>query len=188
MLDTMVEETAEDWMIDPLPEEETVNLTRLEAQVIAKSSKLADGAQGSKPAAGDQAQPPGSLAPNFHLPGTDSIGSWGSKLHTIAGNNDLNSLTGKTTLTSSSSTIAETRMLQMESFIQTQHKDMNNMKSMFNSLMENIGSKSTAGKPRLKRTQTQALRLLAVLRLEHHWPSPGVHRRKYSMEGGCRWV
>ncbi len=95
-----------------------------------------------------QANAEGALAPNFNLPDTDSIGTWGSKLQEAAGNDDLNSLAGQTTTTSSSSaTTAENRISQMEGFIQSQHNEMSHMKSMFNTLMQKIGDGSTPDNP-----------------------------------------
>jgi len=140
MLDTLEDETKEDWMMDPIPEPSPENLSCPNSSRKDKEPLVTD-KEATANVNTDSSKPPGSFSPHFVLPDTDSIGTWGSKLNAVAGNNDWNSLTDSlTTTTSNTTSSTETYISQIENLIKTHHKEMADMKDMFSALMMKLDS------------------------------------------------
>ena len=149
MLDTLAEETEEDWMLDPIPDEEAMDLTRPNNTNAAQANGTSAPAAGGDPPTANTKSPDDSNA-RYQLPDTDSIGTWGSKLQGAAGNDDLNSLANNTQTTSASSNTSvttESCLSHIEGFMASTQQDMKSMQTMFTSLLQKLDTGPSMGTP-----------------------------------------
>ena len=136
MLDSVQEDTKEDWMMDPTLDAATVDLMRPDAPPPGQT--LPGDATSPVTADGTLAHA-GGIAPGFNFPDNDSLATWGSKLQGAAGNDDLNSLaSGGTTLTSKTASTAETCLSQVEGFLHSQQQEFSSMKDLLTNLMQKL--------------------------------------------------
>ena len=136
-------------MLDPIPDEEAMDLTRPNNTNAAQANGTSAPAAGGDPPTANTKSPDDSNA-RYQLPDTDSIGTWGSKLQGAAGNDDLNSLANNTQTTSASSNTSvttESRLSQIEGFMASTQQDMKSMQTMFTSLLQKLDSGPPMGTP-----------------------------------------